>query len=371
MTKYDLIIRNGNIYGGGMFLQKNTDMAIRDGRIVKVDKCIEGFTDMELDASGKLVSPGFIDSCACIDNTAQADGISGASHVIDMYIANGTTVIKNLVQVNERFDMEAFRSLVDLKEQYRDKADIYNVVSYLPAVDSIWREAAELGMIDFVGGNITSKSEVDTVFALAKEYGLPIDVRCGESDIPDISIFLYIIEKTMKEEYQRRVTCGHVTALYADGMNEDLIMDAAARCARAHVNVTSPTSRNLYMTDWRYRGTTRVRELSNAGVNVSVSSDNIQDSIRPFGNASMLEEALLTAQVHKFATHAELSGLYEMITYNPALSAQLEDYGTFRGCRADLVIVDAPDTTEAILSRTGISHVLKNGRLVAKDGEVL
>lgn len=418
MSEYDLIIKNGNIFGGGLFLQRETDMAIKDGKIVKIDKSIQAEADTVIDGTGKLVSPGFVDSHMHIDKALLADDdgtttleeallrsdykgmekyssmseedilqdiLTRSSRIVEMAISHGTTCLKSTPLVNKTWGMLAHRAMVILKERYRDKINILTATPYDAAFDGEWRAAAEAGEIDFVGGyanidfkddgiNTESddyKSAVDRMFSLAKEYDLPIDMHCNESDAPNIDAFLYVIEKTMDMQWQDRVTCGHVTALYADGLDPDVAITATSRTAKAHVNVTTLTSCNLYLMDWKRRGTTRVGDLLTAGVNVSIGSDNIRDAFRPFGNADLVEEALLTAQVHKFSTHAELAKVFGMITYNPAFNCLLPAYGTLPGCDADLVILDAPDTTEAIIRKAKAKYVIKSGRIVARDGKVL
>ena len=417
--KYDLILRNGNIYGGGMLLQKNMDIAVKDGMIAKVDKHVEGSADAVIDISGKMVSPGFIDSHMHIDKALlmeddgtktlvsaidrsiavinerfkgksedeiYADIMERSSEILKMCISHGTTAVKTHVMIGGVYKMLALDAMTALKKRYKDQIDIYTVVPYVKEMDTEWREAAKKGQIDFIGGcpnlefggdvdhayeNSDAKPYIDLVFELAKTYDLPIDLHTDESDRPNIDAFLYIIEKTKENRMQGRVTASHVTALDAPGIDPVEAAVAVARCAKAKVHVTSMTSCNLYLMDWGRRGPTKVRELMDAGVSVAIASDNIQDAFRPYGNANLMEEALLTAQVHKYTTHAEFSRLFEMITYNPAENILAENYGTLVGCAADLVVVDAPDVTEAILSKAKASFVLKCGRLVAKDGMVL
>jgi len=60
MTDYDLIIRKGTIAdgtGGGL---REGDIAVSDGRIVAVGR-VDGSAREEIDATGKLVTPGFVD----------------------------------------------------------------------------------------------------------------------------------------------------------------------------------------------------------------------------------------------------------------------------------------------------------------------
>jgi N-acyl-D-aspartate/D-glutamate deacylase len=60
MADYDLVIRNGSIADGSGADLFDGDVAIRDGKIVAVGKVL-GVGDEEIDAQGKLVTPGFVD----------------------------------------------------------------------------------------------------------------------------------------------------------------------------------------------------------------------------------------------------------------------------------------------------------------------
>jgi len=60
MARYDLIIRNGIVHDGLGSPPRRTDVAILDGKIAAVG-AIEGGAAQEIDASGLLVTPGFVD----------------------------------------------------------------------------------------------------------------------------------------------------------------------------------------------------------------------------------------------------------------------------------------------------------------------
>src|SRR5436305_11555455 len=57
---YDLVIRNGRVLDGAGNPSILADVAINDGRFVRIGK-IEGRGKREIDASGRYVSPGWID----------------------------------------------------------------------------------------------------------------------------------------------------------------------------------------------------------------------------------------------------------------------------------------------------------------------
>ena len=59
---YDIIIKNGMIIDGTGSPAMRGEVAVKDGKIVKVARKIEGEAERIIDASNKVVTPGFIDS---------------------------------------------------------------------------------------------------------------------------------------------------------------------------------------------------------------------------------------------------------------------------------------------------------------------
>jgi N-acyl-D-aspartate/D-glutamate deacylase len=58
---FDLLIRGGTVVDGTGAPARVADVAVTNGRIVKVASTIVGEAAEEIDATGKLVTPGFID----------------------------------------------------------------------------------------------------------------------------------------------------------------------------------------------------------------------------------------------------------------------------------------------------------------------
>ena len=59
--EYDILIQNGLVYDGSGSEPFNSDIAIADGRIVKMAEKINTTAKRKIDATGLVVSPGFID----------------------------------------------------------------------------------------------------------------------------------------------------------------------------------------------------------------------------------------------------------------------------------------------------------------------
>lgn len=75
---YDLIVRNGTIIDGTGNDRYTADLAIKDGRIAKIGK-IDETASKEIDAQGKLVTPGWVDIHTHYDGQATWDPLLAPS----------------------------------------------------------------------------------------------------------------------------------------------------------------------------------------------------------------------------------------------------------------------------------------------------
>ena len=70
---YDLLIRGGTVIDGTRSPRFAADVGIRDGRIVAIGDLVGSTADRTIDAAGKIVAPGFIDSHTHDDGVVLAD----------------------------------------------------------------------------------------------------------------------------------------------------------------------------------------------------------------------------------------------------------------------------------------------------------
>lgn len=88
MSQYDLIIKNGEIYDGSGGPSSHMDIAISNGKIVLVAENIDGTAVRTVDATGKIVTPGFVDVHTHYDGQATWD-----SHMNPSSNLGTTTVV--------------------------------------------------------------------------------------------------------------------------------------------------------------------------------------------------------------------------------------------------------------------------------------
>lgn len=394
---YDMLLHDAYIPAYG----DRCDIGIYNGMIMTIQKTIRGKAKIELDIQGNLVSSPFVDSHMHIDKAllpfpqrseALMDAVKESERyltsipldkveediayrskkILDMAVRNGTGVIKTNVLLHPVWRMRALDVMLDLKEEYKDRITLLCAVPYETCHDEQWRKYAALGQVDAIAGypSITAnpKAEVDRIFALAAAYGLPIDLHVDESDVADVECFRYILEKTIQMDMQGKVTCGHVTALAQCSQQQQ--EELCQMCKEAGVYITTLTSCNMYLMDMARRGPTCVKRFLQHGVKVAIASDNVRDPFRPFGNCKLVEEALLSAQVHKMHTDEHMHMLWKMITEYPAANCMISDYTIREGSVADLIVLSAKTIREAILSNADTIYNIRKGTLIVKNKEL-
>ena len=100
---------------------------------------------------------------------------------------------------------------------------------------------------------------------------------------------------------------------------------------------------------------------------MAYASNNVRDPLRPMGNFDLVEEGLVLAHGAHMDTIEELGTIIKMSTDNAARILGLKRYGIKAGNDADLVILDCQTPQEALISQAEKSHVIKRGKILAKN----
>lgn len=402
----DLVVRHTRLVGQ----RKLKDIATEDGRIVEIADRVEDSGEVELDAKGRLASPGFVDAHMHLDKALlgqETPNLSGtlreaisimgrkkseftvdtvkerAGRVVEMAVRNGTTTIRTHVDVDPLAGLTGLMALMQVKEEYSDLADVQVVafpqegLTNVDGAEELLREAMEMGA-DVLGGipaiDPDPELHIDKIFSMARDFSVDIDMHIDESDDPKDLTLEYYSEKALEEEYPGNVTAGHCCSLAA--VDDAVARRVIGKVREAGVNVVALPSTNLYLQGRGdgypiRRGITRVRELLDAGVNVLYASDNVRDAFNPFGNANMLELALILAHGAQMGGMSDLETVFRMGTVNAAKAVGIgTDYGIEEGKRADIVVLDVESPQEAIISQAKALYVVKNGVVVAEYGHL-
>ena len=88
MPDYDLIIKNGEVHDGAGGRPRQLDVAVKDGRIARIAEAMDASATRTIDASGKIVTPGFVDVHTHYDGQATWD-----SHLNPSSSLGATTIV--------------------------------------------------------------------------------------------------------------------------------------------------------------------------------------------------------------------------------------------------------------------------------------
>lgn len=398
-----LIIRNAKLRNKNNLV----DIHIKDGKFFKMSSHIDDTVTNEIDAKGNLVSPPFIESHVHLDDALSAgnprNNKSGtlqeaiqisterkqnltaqevkatAKEVITWLLANGVLNIRAHTDFTE--NLTTFKAMLALKEEMKDYADIQivafpqNGIFVNDKTDELLIEAIKLGA-DVIGGlpqaEFTREDGIESIkyiFELANKYNRLIDIHTDETT-DDQSRFLEVITKyTYKYKMGNRVTASHTTAMH--NYNNDYAASLISKVKYAGMNiVTNPFSNTILQNRLdgypKHRGITRIDELTNAGVNVSIGNDNIMDPFGPLGKGNMLQAAHLLAHTAHFTNHDQLNTLFDMITVNAAQTLNIKNYGIKEGQEANCIILDASNEQEAIRLTSECLFVIRKGKIISK-----
>jgi cytosine/creatinine deaminase len=397
---YQLILR------GARLGDEVLDVGLADGRIGRISARLDERAEREIDAGGRLVSPPFIESHVHLDTTLTAgeprwnesgtlfegiqlwserkkslthdDVVARATQLLRWQVAQGVLHVRTHADVTDP-EFTGLKALLEVKEKVREWADVQIVafpqegmISYPGGVE-LMEEALRLGA-DAVGGiphyEQTREMGVESVkqsFRLAEKHDKFIDIHCDETDDPHSRFLEVMAAEAIRTGMGPRVTASHTTAFgsydnaYAFKLMGFLAKSGINFVANPVVNITL---QGRYDTYPKRRGITRVKELWQNGLNVSLGYDDIMDPWYPLGTGNMLQPAHMAVHVCHMTGREEVMACFDMVTGNAARTLGLKHYGIAEGNPANLVLVDAPDKWEAI-------RRLATTTLVVKDGEVI
>lgn len=401
----DLIIRRARRAHQAGFV----DIGMAGGRITTVEPRLDADAATELDAGGRLVTAPFVDSHFHLDAVLTAgmprrnasgtllEGISlwgelqplltreglkeRAREYLRWCVSQGILFLRSHVDVCQP-SLVGVRALVEVREELRDLIDVQLVafpqhgLLRFPDGERLLDQALDLG-VEVVGGiphyERTREEGVQSIGILmerAQRLGLAVDMHCDETDDPSSRFVEVLARETIARGMEGRVTGSHLTSLHS--VDNAYFAKLVGLLAEADLRVVSNPLLNMITqaradTYPKRRGLTRVKELMDAGLNVSFGHDCTLDPWYPLGAADMLDVAFMGLHACHMSGEREIPRMFEAITVNGAWTLGLEDYGLEPGCRADAVVLDAQDVVDALRAHPARLAVVRGGRVVARS----
>ena len=404
----DLIIRNANLPDGRIGI----DIGIKDGKIVALEVALTAKAQKEIDASGYLVSPPFVDAHFHMDATLSLgqprlnqsgtllEGIAlwgelkphltveaikeRALRYCDLAVARGLLAIRSHVDICDP-RLLAVDALLEVRKEVSPYLDLQLVAfpqdGYLrdTGAAKLMETALDRG-VDVVGGiphfertMDEGKKSVEVLCRIAADRGLRVDMHCDESDDPNSRHIETLTSETVRHGLQDRVTGSHLTSMHS--MDNYYVSKLLPLMAEAEMNVVANPLINITLqgrhdTYPKRRGMTRVPELMDAGVKVAFGHDCVMDPWYSLGSADMLEVASMGLHVAQMTGVEQMESCFRAVTEIPAAILGLEGYGLEKGCNADLVILQAADPVEALRLKANRLFVIRRGRIISSSAPV-
>ena len=110
------------------------------------------------------------------------------------------------------------------------------------------------------------------------------------------------------------------------------------------------------------RGLTPVRLLLEAGVNVAVATNNVQNPFTPFGRGRITDTATLLATLCHFGSAAEAELVVAMMCERAAVAVGLTDHSLRPGGPATFAAFDARTARDLLGDADRAALVVKDGR---------
>lgn len=389
-----------------------TDIAIRDGRIARIAPDLEGPRIRTIDAGGGLTTPSFTDPHFHLDKVLSrghfgalnfkqafdhardvkchftvADVEQRACTALELAVGHGLGRMRAQVDVDFATGTVSMEGVLRAKERYRNQIDI-QVVAFPqegivsdPEATRHLRETIRMGakviggLPEFEANEADQKTHVETIFDLAEEFDLLIDMHADYTDREQFKTLEMIADMTIARGMQGRVNVGHCCALAVYGSNyAKKVID---RVAEAGMQVSVLPIANLQMLGGEERtpmnrGSSRILELLDAGVNVAAGADNMFDIWYRFNRMDPVDVGLMACLSGGMRTDEEVREAFNMITTRANRYIGLEDDGAVReGGPADLVVHSATTLVDIFRNLPERRLHLKNGALVGgREGSV-
>jgi cytosine deaminase len=404
---FDLLIKNAVTPDG-----KTVDIACAGGKIAGIGGKIDGDSKEQVDVGGNLVTAPFIDSHFHMDATLSfgqprvnesgtlLEGIAlwgelkpdltveaiktRALEFCTWAIAQGTLAIRSHVDICDP-RLLAVDALLEVKKEIAPYIDLQLVAfpqdGYLrdPNAAKLFEQALDKG-VDVVGGiphfertMEQGATSVKTLMTIAAERGLMVDMHCDETDDPLSRHVETLSAETQRFGLQGRVAGSHLTSMhsmdnyYVSKLLPLMVESGVAAIANPLINITLQGRHDTYP---KRRGLTRIKEMTEMGIPVSLGHDCVMDPWYSMGSHDMLDVAHMAVHAAQMTSMKEIRKMFDAVTTDAASILNLDNYGLDLGNNADLVILQAKTPFDAIRLRPARLFVIRKGKIISTTDPV-
>jgi cytosine/adenosine deaminase-related metal-dependent hydrolase len=398
----DLVLRDVRIWPRDLS-EKAVDVLVRAGRVAAVGRGLEvPPSTPAADGRGGVLLPALADVHAHLDSTrlglpfrphTAEPGLAGlvendrrswrqaergvaerATFTLGRTIASGATRVRSHAQVDTDSGLERLEGVLAAREAHAARAHV-EVVAFPqrgilrdPGTADLLEQALLAGA-DLVGGldpcafDRDPVAHLDVVLGLAERHGRGVDVHLHETGELGAFTIELLCERVAALGMQGRATVSHAFALSSvDPDRQAALVDLLAEHDVAVTTVAPGVREPLPL-----------ERLRAAGVRVGLGQDGIRDYWSPYGDGDVLGRAWQLAFRAGYRRDDLVESCVEVASLGGAavLGEPLPGRGLEVGAPADLVVVPGDTVTAAVMDRSPRTLVVRSGRVVAADGELV
>lgn len=303
-----------------------------------------------------------------------ADTIERAERAVRLMAANGVTAIRTHVDVTELNSLDSVEALVEVRNRTKDIVDVQicALLGWPLSGDAgksnreLGRRAIEMGA-DILGGcphlDADPHGANDELLKLAGELNCDLDLHTDEHADADRISVEHLADRIILTGFKNSVTASHCVSL---GMQSAATQKRIGeKMLAANIAVVALPHTNLFLQGRDQptappRGLTAVAALRNAGVQVAIGADNLQDPFNPIGRGDPLESAGLAI----LSAHLLPNEAFESVSSIARRVLGLARSGPSVGQIADLMLTRASSIREAIANTPPRILVVRKGLIV-------
>ena len=401
----DRLLRDGQLPDG-----RQVDIEITDGLISAVADSDGSPADHGVvhDLGGWLVLPAMAEPHAHLDKALTAEMVANprgdleggfdawtaaaeagkfthegmvarAINAIGLLMVHGATAIRSHVNVGGGGGARSVVAMEEARSHYEGLVDIQLValaISPMTGTEGADNRAALVEAIeagaDLVGGcpnfDADAAGLIKHAIEVATDAGIGIDLHVDETLDPSVLTLRELARQVQDSGFEHPVAASHCVSL---GMQTSQVQaEVAKEVADAGIAVFPLPQTNLFLQGRDHpsatpRGLTAIRALQDAGVLVAAGADNVQDVYNLVGRSDPLETAALLVM----AAHQLPDDAYRMVSNDAREGIGMPRIDVARGAPADLLVIDAASSREAIADAPMSRRVYRRGELVASSDQ--
>ena len=380
-----------------------TDVLVQDGVIRQIAPNIKDPADGTIIHEGhdNLLIPGLVNAHAHLESNrlgvpwvrreAPGDGIADldaydssvqkklklfprvqSARMVRASLAHGVTHIRSHVQIQSEHGVKGFEEVLAARAYFKDSITI-QFVAFPPAgilsdpgklklMEDALRQGVEIvGGIDPCLRDRDPVGHLDTIFGLAERFGKELDIHLHEPGPLGAFSLELIAERTRALGMQGHVTISHAFCL---GMvNDKDLSKLIDLLLENRISINSSGAGGTPLPP--------IKKLFEAGVSISLGTDNIRDSFSVYNSVDMLDRVKMLGYRCRFKRDDEIEMLLDLATNNGARVMGDKNYGFEVGRQADFFVLPGENPVQVVMDQPERTLVFKNGKLVAADGACL